>query len=510
MARSDRVEIRVRRRPYIFGKSRSTPWCLAIDHKTLERYAREIEDQKLQYKHPVKRLIKAAQRYLGLWKQPQNLPWLFTALTELASIIPVRAVARHIAATDTRQRIIIRLSSAKLSYFSLWAASEITLFILGLHLAALGKDVIIEVRSKQRSHKDGSLSLSPSEAWFDGRKLRIGKRNVMATYPIRGADSVWQGLNEPSPAEESISLDALINLPTFELKAGKQTFSLKAIKRHIFRRLRMLQTGFEKELNKALPEQGGLIFHGCDHSDFLGSSLYLAAKQKNISHQFWPHSTNSIHGDQYELAEGDVVHLPIESSRNEWADHPQILLNSATVLREYRNEQQFDPQKPLNLIYFAGSFRFQLFPAIQVKKRNQCIAETFTLLETLGTKDSLHIKERGPWETVTELENLLNRKGRLKAVYDGAYALDFDNMVFFTVGQSSSALLEGISRGIPCFCVRDYEQYDYAPIQNTTTPREFIDALGRLYDEAYRMNLISDQKRFYKSQTNFGYESRQA
>ena len=48
--------------------------------------------------------------------------------------------------------------------------------------------------------------------------------------------------------------------------------------------------------------------------------------------------------------------------------------------------------------------------------------------------------------------------------------IDEPNMIYLTISFGSTALLEGLGRGIPCMIVRDFPVEDYTGIDSTSVP----------------------------------------
>jgi len=80
-------------------------------------------------------------------------------------------------------------------------------------------------------------------------------------------------------------------------------------------------------------------------------------------------------------------------------------------------------------------------------------------------------------------------------------------MVFVSVSFASSALLEGISRGVPCIVVRECNVEDYVPFDHHVVPvRDVAGALELIddfTDRGHLLNLREKQSRWLEGVTVF-------
>ena len=73
-------------------------------------------------------------------------------------------------------------------------------------------------------------------------------------------------------------------------------------------------------------------------------------------------------------------------------------------------------------------------------------------------------KAKPPWESIEWLQSLVGPAAVLRETREAPTAIDLPNLVYVSVSFGSTALLEGLSRGIPCMIVREIPVEDYTAI----------------------------------------------
>ena len=84
-------------------------------------------------------------------------------------------------------------------------------------------------------------------------------------------------------------------------------------------------------------------------------------------------------------------------------------------------------------------------------------------------------------------------------------------MIYVTVSYGSTALLEGLSRGIPCMIVREVPVEDYTEIDPAFAPigtvEEIVAQIKRCADPAEYDALTRRELAWYARETTFGVNS---
>ena len=70
------------------------------------------------------------------------------------------------------------------------------------------------------------------------------------------------------------------------------------------------------------------------------------------------------------------------------------------------------------------------------------------------------------------LTEVVRSTGNWRRVLKHPLRIDLPNMLFVSIGMGSSALIEGLSRGIPGLVVRDFPVRDYTTLNDETFPTE--------------------------------------
>jgi len=151
-------------------------------------------------------------------------------------------------------------------------------------------------------------------------------------------------------------------------------------------------------------------------------------------------------------------------------------------------------------------------PRLRMNQQMTSYSYFMTQLSQLGQKVDIYYRGKG--NIADELACLRNHNGKLVSwniALNHPLELDHPNMIFVSVSFGSSALLEGISRGIPGMIVRDFHVEDYTLLDPQYIPTGksdvIIEEIKRCMDYGYRKKMIDRQLMYYCEETGHVIDS---
>jgi hypothetical protein len=161
---------------------------------------------------------------------------------------------------------------------------------------------------------------------------------------------------------------------------------------------------------------------------------------------------------------------------------------------------------PITVVVIAGSHTLNRMPVLDIKGHSESYRRLFSGLAAIGPGVRFVCKAKVPWESMKWLRSLAPDIA-IEETLENPKTIDLPNMIFITVSFGSTAIFEGLGRGIPSMVVRDIAVEDYAAIDPESVP---IGAVGMILDEiqkcldpAYFMEITKRQWAWYDSQTCF-------
>lgn len=190
----------------------------------------------------------------------------------------------------------------------------------------------------------------------------------------------------------------------------------------------------------------------------------------------WPHSSNAAHPLMYE--EGDVaaVRCTTNSSARVWSarlpDTPCIV-QSDLILQPCAAPRPSTPGAPLTIVIFASVHALRRMPFVDRHGHEDSYRRLFRALTDMAPQVRILFKPK--WESTEWLRGVLGPSIVFEETNRTSLELDEPNMIYMTVSYGSTALLEGLSRGIPCMIVREVAVEDYTGIDSAFVPIAKVD-----------------------------------
>lgn len=251
-------------------------------------------------------------------------------------------------------------------------------------------------------------------------------------------------------------------------------------------------------------ERGVVEAHIGDH--FFAESVIVgdAVRRAGGKVVLWPHSTNPVHVHQRRADSFDEVRAVTHTGAEIWraAFPDKVVTHSPDSMLTPSPARSFDPAFPVSLVFFGGRSTLGDMPILDTRAHRELYRKLFSALAELRTTHpvDVYFKPRGlTGEHEQWLYQTVGTTAAWKPVYQHPLRLELPNMVFASVSMGTSALIEGMARGIPGLIVREFAVRDYVTLSEDTFPilptEKAIDLLaGITTADGYR-RLIEGQLR---------------
>jgi len=133
----------------------------------------------------------------------------------------------------------------------------------------------------------------------------------------------------------------------------------------------------------------------------------------------------------------------------------------------------FDPKSPLTVVVIGGAQSLGGLPSMRIRTHRQTYEDFLTDPGSADSRISLVFKPKPGWEDERWFaEEIGEIPGACAVSLDSRNVLDLDhpNMVFVSMTYASSALLEGITRGVPALVATKQQVENYVPVAGSPIP----------------------------------------
>lgn len=224
----------------------------------------------------------------------------------------------------------------------------------------------------------------------------------------------------------------------------------------------------------------------------------------------WPHSANPVHVDIRRSESFDEVHAVTRTGAAIWrTEHPHadVIHNPLLMLDPPRIDVNVDPSQPLSVVIIGGRSVFRHLPLLDRAAHGTTFTRLFEGLATLQQDHAIDVwfKPRGlTGEHEMWMVDTVGFTASWRRVLEHPLRLDLPNPIFVSISMGSSALLEGLSRGIPGLVVRDFTVRDYTTLDESTFPTlptdEALALIGECADPTRRQQLLDDELSYYRTE----------
>lgn len=439
--------------------------------------------------------------------------WLFPIWRELATLLPVRALARKIARTHTEKLIVIHISTNVFSYLNyLWwdvQADEIEPLLLAAACRRLGLDVIVVAHKSvfslgTHSAKEISLEIRPCVVWnetghplvYNGEKTTLlvedgirnfgyAKSQIIDALTVKSrhysgsqpADIILWG-EEHNPPVHTLSLRLVREFPG-EVALYSPIKEIVALSdQFITSMLPMTEVALETAIG-SVHRSNIEDVHICDAYFFESALLAHAVRQNGGRVHLWPHSINDTFIHQHSRSDWPTTIRSITSTSAkkcaEYFPASQIITDPRIMLAPPSPPRPFVHGRPTSVIIFGGAHAVARMPLMNLGHHEHTWIKLLTALGRYPDDFRVLFKSKAQWESAEWLSSLSKEPLVFEETSVHANDLDFENSVFMSVTLASAALMEGLGRGIPLMITRETDVEDYMYIDTDVVPVGRVD-----------------------------------
>jgi hypothetical protein len=490
-------------------------------------------------KRLVRRLARQASGSLDLDRSLIEKAWFFSVWTEVCTLIPARRLARHLARLAQGELILIPISSTDFRCLYYWGENHLEPFYLSAALGRRGAKPLLWLTNPAGASDEPSTQTLTLQFWLDesvwpraARSAPAGLGGVaLALAGVRGYArllsqqplglKVGTVFSRASPDATLLVDDA--PLRKIALTCHAQQIGPKNERIFIYsprnnglgldvQFIDLMGAATKGAAHRAsdLASQFDLNeAYVCDHLFFESALIAHAVRARGGEVFLWPHSSNACHPLMYE--EGDVaaVRCTTNSSARVWSarlPRTPCAVQSNLILQPCSTPRPSTPGAPLTVVVFASVHVLLRMPFVDRREHEDSYRRLFQALTDLAPQVRILFKPK--WESTKWLRDVVGSSAAFEETTRTPEDLDEPNMIYMTVSYGSTALLEGLGRGIPCMIVREAAVEDYTGIDPAFAPignvEEIVAQVERCknpadYDALTRRELI-----WYAQETDFG------
>lgn len=274
---------------------------------------------------------------------------------------------------------------------------------------------------------------------------------------------VWRGVDQPASQEAATYAGAWISTGIVNTKDWDTRFA-EVILPYFAELVR--------NIDEFITENGITDVH---IGDYLYAEPALVADRARALGgrvHLWPHSSNPVHVKYHDVDQITSIHCVTASGAAIWkeiAPNADIRHEPALMLPNHGEPVQWEPGEPLSLVVMGGRPVMRHLPILAIEQHEQVYRDFFNGLQPLVNSGKLRVyfKPRGlSGEHEAWLEDVVGRAADWKRELAHPLRLKLSNPVYASVSVGSSALLEGVARGIPGLIVKgDLHVRDYISTQ---------------------------------------------
>ncbi|WP_203337155.1 hypothetical protein [Nocardioides limicola] len=451
-----------------------------------------------------------------------------TIQKELAFQLPMARLAKDIAAMAGADPVAIEIPTTEFAYLGGYTAGEFDLIYLYFELLAIGCNAFlceltdavdaesagmdrtfrfppgwhtsipkIPVRDNDR-HSDVGLVPAGirSVAWV---AAQLPGASILQTGRVIKEFAYDRSIRQGQPVRADVRLypeDSLLPTFTFDLRPhaplrghdlttprrtpvhGEVLVSdavggtwLEWLRRATIPLLRHLAIKAQEEV-----EVHGLReAHVADHFYPEGIIVGDAVRRAGGSVVLHPHSSNPVHVTMRRPESFTTVHAVTRTGAGIWrAAFPDKEVRHTTEgMLGASAAHAYLAGAPVSVVLFGGRPMLGHLPILDLNAHEALYRSFFEHVEALqeNHRVSLYFKPRGlSGEHEDWLHQVVGRTATWEPVYEHPLRLELPNMVYSSVSMGTSALIEGLGRGIPGLIVREFPVRDYTTLDAETFP----------------------------------------
>lgn len=481
---------------------------------------------------------------LGLSQQALADAWSFSLWTELCTLLPTRKLAARLCRIADGRPVLIPIDPGVRKYLSYWKPNACEPFYLYKALERQGVRVAFVVADSDQARaalraRKFAIRFEADDAWrpsLNHRARNIKSRKIIVPSGIRSIDKISAFLEDPLTvggihAPWSNGFDAMLIAERSVPPVYNLTFRRAAVDAQFSKEYRIFDAAVStvdvlllmrwlvgKTTKSAAAEARRLVdkhqieeSHVCDHLFFEAALIAHAVREKGGKNVLWPHSTNAVHVKARQRNNiPDRIYCTTRAAAENWRSHlgnANISIVTDLMLAAPSAPRAVSPEEPLNVVVIAGAHSLARMSLVRRSIHEQCYRRLFSRLSELAPGVRILCKAKAPFESMSWLRSLAPPDVKLEETHQLPSEIDLPNLVYITVSWASSALLEGIVRGIPAMVVRRGNVVDYVEIDPSVIPVGDVDMIisqiESLKEPRRFKEMVAGQIAWLKTQTSF-------
>lgn len=232
-------------------------------------------------------------------------------------------------------------------------------------------------------------------------------------------------------------------------------------------------------------------------SDYLYAEpalLVARVKERGGTVNLWPHSTNPVHLQLHDPELVDSVRTITRGGADQWrkrAPHATVIRVPELMLQPSESPVEWEADEPLSVVVIGGRPKLRNLPILDIGAHEDSYRALFQAMSPLVAEGAIRVyfKPRGlTGEHEAWLDSVVGRTSDWARVLAHPSRIDLPNPAYVSVSVSSSALLEGMARGIPGMVVRGGHARDYLAVDDGAVEQVTLD------DVAPRLRELSSRE----------------
>lgn len=363
-------------------------------------------------------------------------------------------------------------------------------------------------------------SVGPTLVYTSGSVIKefAYDRSLQQGFPIEPEASVHPPLTDlPSFTFDLWTAASLVGVP-MSAADGLGTHATVEISRAIGddwlawldRALRAYLTAISANSYAEIAARGIQEAHISDHI-FADSALFAGAVKRSGGRVvLWPHSANPVHVNERHIGSFDEVHAVTRAGYERWSERfpdVKVVHSPSVMLDPPTRNARIDPALPLSVIVIGGRSIHRHTPILNRSLHEESHRAFFAGLERLQATFpiNLYFKPRGhTGEEEMWLSAIVGSTANWDRVLEHPMRLDLPNMLFVSISMGTSAVIEGLSRGIPGIVVRDFPVRDYTTLDENALPTgpvdEMLDVVASCTESDKYMELLERELQYYATE----------
>jgi hypothetical protein len=479
-----------------------------------------------------------AKRYSEGWQIPGEVlsqALLLPIWTEIRTLLACRHVARELA-IGTNSRFLIPVRSTRFVCFNYWGASDVASLYLAHELQRRGLDVALICEDAATGSSldftfvpsraiqplvqlwpfslgkkapvlicEAGIRQSKTGAAFVTSGLRLRQHHTMGRSLF--GDALYSPFSRPRQAPLTITLEKSDN--DGEVRCYRGAFPSKFAHRVLESFwANAAQKGWKNALALVKRRETGHAFV-CDHHFFESAIAAGAIKANGGKVTILPHSSVPVHLPFRTSGSFDAAIAVMQTGAKEWATafpDKRIDAQPNRMLPPLSGKTCFDPTEPLTVVMIAGAHRLGALPLMKIATHKQTWQDFLAVPAALQSEIKLVFKPKPGWEDQVWFEREFPASSipvRCTFEQSTIAELNYPNMVFVCMTTASSAILEGIARGVPALIASDQSAENYIAVEDSPVP---ILPAKKIWDQIRTLTCATEYDKLGAAQMNWAQD----